>query len=135
VKYRVFILSLLFLWLTATLSADNPKIYVANYIGGVQIFDTTVDTFHIARDFGTDNIELRIFADPAESLTLEVTADRTDIITVGSYDTDLTYAEYHDTIVNIPIESIVGQYGQTILTVRLTYGTRTVTRTVYVSVY
>ena len=119
-----------------TLSSDNTKAYVAGGFGSeLQIIDLTIDTLHIAKNFMTSNIALSIYAGDEITLNVAVPSDRNEIVTIGSYDNQLTYDEYNNQVVNIPISSITDKTGQTIVTVSLSTATQTVTRTLYLTVY
>lgn len=67
-------------------------------------------------------------------LSMSVSADRSDIITVGSYASTLAYDDYNGVDVEIPISSISSMTGVTTLTVTLSYADVEVTRTIYVEV-
>ncbi len=116
------------------ISNDETKAYVATY-DGLSIIDLTVDTLHKAQNFGTDNIELKIFTDQAVPLSMSVESNRDDIVIIDSYSSKLSYDEYNSTIVEIPISSITDTIGQTIITVTLSYAKETVIRTIYLNVY
>ena len=118
------------------ISSDNTKAYVSGDFGSeLQIIDLTIDTLHIPRNFITKNIELSIYAGSEIILDLAVSSDRNDIVTIGSYDHQLTYNEYNNQVINIPITSLTDKTGQTIVTVSLSTATQTVTRTLYLTVY
>lgn len=63
---------------------------------------------------------------------MSVSADRDDIFTVGNYDMLLEYDEYNGVDVEIPITSGAIIRDVTQLTVTLSYGSHSVTRTIYV---
>lgn len=65
---------------------------------------------------------------------MNVTTNRDDIITIGSYSKDLTSYEYVEHTISIPIESIKNQTGQTIVTFTLNDEENSITRTVYLNV-
>lgn len=121
--------------LGVTLSEDGSKAYVADNDAGLQIIDVTVDILYLPQNFIDDTIELNIYTKGEISIAVDVSANRDDIVVVGAYDTELTYAEYHNQIVHIPISSIVDKTGQTIITIALSNGTKVVTRTLYLNVY
>ncbi len=51
-----------------------------------------------------------------------VSADRDDIVTIGSYGSELLYSEYDDENVTISISSIAGKTGVATLSADIFYG-------------
>jgi len=41
--------------------SDGSKAYVANYVAGLQIIDTTIDILYIVKNFIDSDIELKIY--------------------------------------------------------------------------
>jgi len=117
------------------LSKDATKAYISNESGELQTIDLTIDKTYKAIDFGNSDLELQVFSDTNATLNMNVVADRTDIVNIDNYDVTLTPDEYNNGVINIPISSISGKFGQTILTVSLTANTKTVTRTIYLNIY
>jgi hypothetical protein len=117
-----------------TLSRDGRTAYVAGDFDGYSIFDVSRDYVVKSTDFGSSSINLRIASDNNVALTMSVTADRSDIITLGTYPTSLAYADYNGSDIEIPISSISSATGVTAFTVTLSNGLITVTRTIYVDV-
>lgn len=81
--------------------------------------DVTVDTIYKSIDFGSSDIELKIFSNINTTLTMDVTVNRNDIVSVESYPTTITSNEYNNRVISIPISSISAKVGQTILTVSI----------------
>jgi hypothetical protein len=116
------------------LSRDGRTAYYAADEPGLYILDVSRDYVTKSQDFGSSSIQLRIASDNPIALSMSVTADRSDIITLGDYSTTLAYADYNDGVIDIPINSLSGSAGITVLTVTLSYQGKSVTRTVYVEV-
>jgi len=115
------------------ISNDGTKAFVA-MSSLMAVYDISHDYVAKSTDFGSDSIKLRIASENEVPLSMSVSADRSDIITVGSYETTLAYDDYNGVDIEIPISSISSATGLTTLTVTLSYEGVSVTRTVYVEV-
>lgn len=113
------------------LTNDSSTAYVADSHGGLKILDVSQDNLYKGRNFGTSHVALRIQSNVQVPLTLQVTADRSDIITV-SHPLTVEYADYNEQDVLIPIASIPNAGGWTELTIVLSYGAQSTSRMVYV---
>jgi hypothetical protein len=116
------------------LSRDGRTAYYAADAPGLYILDVSRDYVTKSQDFGSSSIQVRIASDNKIALSMSVTADRSDIITLGDYSTTLAYDDYNGGVIDIPINSLSGSAGITALTVTLSYQGKSVTRTIYVEV-
>jgi len=115
------------------ISNDGTKAFVA-MDDIMAVYDISHDYVAKSTDFGSDSIKLRIASQNEIPLSMSVSADRSDIITVGSYATTLAYDDYNGVDVEIPISSQSSATGITTLSVTLSYEDTEVTRTIYVEV-
>ncbi len=117
-----------------TISADGYTAYVADGYTDLQIIDLTVNSQYEPAGFGSDTISLLIHNSTQTTFDLSISTDRSDIITIGSYDTELTSDEYEGIDIDIPVFSLSGT-GTTIITLTLSHDNASFVRTVYYNVY
>ena len=94
-----------------------------------------MDTFHITKNFLDSNIKLKIHTNDEVILSVNVTKDNNNIISIGNYSSELTFNDYYNQIVSIPISSVLDARGKTVITVSLAEGEKTIIRTFYLYVY
>ncbi|WP_321311670.1 DUF4214 domain-containing protein [Halarcobacter sp.] len=109
---------------------DEQKAFVLNY-NKLSVLDMTLDSFFKLKDFGVYNINLDIDTRDNTPLTIDVQLDRNDIISLGNYSQNINYIGQD---ITIPISSILGQVGQTKITINVSTPEKTKTKTVYFNV-
>ncbi len=118
-----------------TLSADDSIAYIADYTDGLQIIDLSISSQFEVVDFITDTLNLSINNSAQATLGLNISTDRNDVITIGSYDSELSENEYTGVNIDIPLYSISGATGSTEITLTLSDGSESFVNTVYYTVY
>ncbi|MCP3675519.1 MAG: hypothetical protein GY829_13765, partial [Gammaproteobacteria bacterium] len=117
-----------------TLSSDGNTACVADGAAGLQIIDLTVNSQYEGEDFGTDTVNLFISNSTDTTFGLSISTDRSDLISIGSYDTELDSDDYDGIAVAIPIHSLTGT-DLTELTLTLSHENGSIVRTIYYNVY
>lgn len=117
------------------LSTDGSKAYVGTSEVQLQVIDLSLSTQYKKQDFIDDELVLNLNNTEEKTMILNIDTDRDDIIVIGNYDANLSFLDYSTQEVKIPISSITGAKGQTIITLTLSHSGKTFTRTVYYNVY
>lgn len=119
------------------LSKDNSKMAIYSTTkASVNLKNLNETTLNLSKDFGSENIEFKIDTNFEDDINLQVTADKTTIISIGNYSNTLSNSDYKDEKkISIPINSIGNQTGKTLVTITISSATKTYTYKVWVNVY
>ncbi len=120
---------------SVSLSSDGQTAYVAVGEAGLQIIDLTISSRYVPHDFALAHLNFAIDNSADKTMSLSISTDRDDVITVGDFDTELTFADYHNQITAIPIRTVSQATGTTVITLTLSHSGETFVRTVYFTVY
>ena len=115
------------------LSKDDSLIYLVDNFG-LYILDSNTGTIALSKNFDIETLHLTAYANDGVNIDINVSSNRDDIITIGSFASTFVSNLDRNTI-EIPIHSINEQIGQTVLTITLSYGRTVVEKKLYVNVY
>lgn len=116
------------------ISFDGNKLYAITS-SAFNIIDITTSTQNLSKNFSSAYISLHIDNTIKNTMTLSIDTDRQDIITLGSYPSEITSAQYHNQEILIPIESIQDATGETLITLTLRHNGQVYQRKVRLYVY
>lgn len=113
-------------WIASKNHLDHQELYLIDFKDKNRIEKSV--------NFGTLNIDLYIDATSQVDITMDISSDRNDIITIGSYDSTLNYAEYFYKKISIPVSSIDEKTGLTVITITLNYDDNSFSKAFYFNV-
>lgn len=117
------------------LTDNDTKAYVAaGTSGGFVIENLQIDTFYKSADFTGEKITIKINPKQTETLSLDVSLDVNNVISLGSYDQTLSFIEYNGKEIDIPINAISGQSGKVVVSITVSNGEKSETREVHINV-
>ncbi len=130
-----------------TVSKDDTKVYIScgytesgessNTDDWLSIIDLNSAHYSIPDDTYGDNyyIPLKIFSNQPVNLKIKVSSSNEDFVTIGDYDHTLSYEEYHNKIIKIPLISEQGKrHGYNAdITISFTHNNKTIIRVIHIS--
>jgi len=116
------------------ISSDEQRAYIASD-SGLKVMDITLDRLFKVKDFGDDTLDFTIYSKSDISANLELSTDRDDIVTVGEYTQEVQLGKDQNPVISVPIHSVAGGVGETIITATLSYGNHKLERKIHLKVY
>jgi len=118
---------------SSILSADESLAYILGS-SGLSVVDTKTSRQHVRKNFLERNLNIMIHNTLNKTMKLTIETDRNDIITIGSYNSEIDAEQYHNKEISVPVQSIKDAIGTTIITITISYDGKSFEKKVYFNV-